>query len=86
MGMDVDAVEVVSKQLKTQAQNIGTLVASIDKMVNGLTGIWDGQDAHAFVTSWWPQHKKELLTAQTQIEGLGQSAWNNAQEQRKASS
>ena len=85
MGMDVDAVEAVSKQLKTQAQQIGTLVASIDKIVNGLTGVWDGPDAHTFVTNWWPQHKKELMNAQTQIDGLGQSAHNNAQEQRNVS-
>lgn len=85
MGMDVEAVEAVSKQLKAQAQQIGTLVASIDKIVNGLTGIWEGQDANTFVTNWWPQHKKELLAAQTQIDGLGQSAWNNAREQRDVS-
>jgi uncharacterized protein YukE len=85
MGMDVDAVEGVSKQLKAQAQQIGTLVAGIDKIVSGLTGVWDGPDAHTFVTNWWPQHKKELLTAQTQIDGLGQSAWSNAQEQRNVS-
>jgi uncharacterized protein YukE len=71
MGMDVDAVEAVSKQLKTQAQQIGTLVASIDKIVNGLTGVWDGPDAHTFVTNWWPQHKKELLTAQTRLGPVG---------------
>ncbi len=85
MGMDVEAVEGVSKQLKAQAQQIGTLVAGIDKIVTGLTGVWDGPDAHTFVTNWWPQHKKELLSAQTQIDGLGQSAWNNAQEQRNVS-
>lgn len=85
MGMDVDAVEGVSKQLKSQAQQIGTLVASIDKIVNGLHGIWDGKDAETFVNSWWPQHKKELLNAQTAIDGLGNSAANNAREQRDVS-
>ena len=85
MGMDVEAVEAVSKQLKTQAQQIGTLVGSIDKIVNGLTGVWEGPDANTFVTNWWPQHKKELLNAQAQIDGLGTSAHNNAQEQRNVS-
>lgn len=85
MGMDVDAVEGVSRQLKTQADSIGSLVSGIDRIVSGLTSVWDGPDAHSFVTDWWPQHKKELLNAQTQISGLGQSAWNNAQEQRNVS-
>jgi uncharacterized protein YukE len=85
MGMDVEAVEGVSKQLKSQASQIGALVGSIDKMVSGLTGVWDGPDAHTFVSQWWPEHKKQLLNAQSQIDGLGQSAWNNAQEQRNVS-
>jgi uncharacterized protein YukE len=85
MGMDVEAVEGVSKQLKAQAGQIGTLVGSIDRIVSGLHGVWDGPDANTFVTQWWPEHKKQLLAAQTQIDGLGQSAWNNAQEQRNVS-
>lgn len=85
MGMDVEAVEGVSKQLKAQAQQIGTLIASIDKIINGLPGVWEGPDATTFVTNWWPQHKKELLNAQTQIDGLGTSAHNNAQAQRDVS-
>ena len=85
MGMDVDAVEGVSKQLKAQAVQIGSLIASIDKIVNGLPGVWEGPDSQAFVTQWWPEHKKQLLAAQTQIDGLGQSAFNNAREQRDVS-
>lgn len=85
MGMDVEAVESASKQLKSFAGNIDTLVGNIDKLVNGLTGVWDGKDATDFVTNWWPQHKKALMGASKNIDGLGQSAWNNAQEQRQVS-
>lgn len=85
MGMDVEAVESASKQLKARGADIDTLVANIDKLVHGLTGIWDGKDATTFVNDWWPQHKKSLLSASQNIKGLGQSAWNNAQEQRNVS-
>ncbi len=86
MGMDVDAVENTGRQLKTQASNIGNLVSQIDKVVQSLTSVWDGKDAQTFVHDWWPQHKKALLAAQQQIDGLGQSALNNASEQRNVSS
>jgi uncharacterized protein YukE len=81
--MDVDAVEAASKQLKTRAADVQALVTSIDKLVHSLPGIWEGPDARTFVNDWWPQHKKALLTASENIKGLGQSAWNNAQEQRQ---
>jgi uncharacterized protein YukE len=86
MGMDVEAVEGVSNQLKTQAGQIGALVVAIDRLVSGLTGVWDGPDAHAFVSQAWPEHKKQLMNAQTQIEILGKSAATNAQQQREVSS
>jgi len=84
--MDPEAVENTGRQLKSQAANIGSMVAQIDKIVNSLTSVWDGQDAQQFVHDWWPQHKKSLLAAQQQIDGLGQSALNNASEQRQVSS
>jgi uncharacterized protein YukE len=84
--MDADAVENSGRQLKSQAANIGSLIAQIDKVVNSLASVWDGQDAQQFVHDWWPQHKKSLVVAQQQIDGLGQSALNNASEQRQVSS
>jgi WXG100 family type VII secretion target len=86
MGMDVEAVETAGKQLKTHAASINSLVSQIDRVVTGLTSVWDGQDAKQFVNDWWPQHKKALQTAQQQIDGLGQSALNNATDQRNVSS
>ncbi|GAY17822.1 WXG100 family type VII secretion target [Mycobacterium sp. shizuoka-1] len=86
MGMDVDAVENTGRQLKSHAANVGNLVSQIDKVVQSLTSVWDGKDAQTFVNDWWPQHKKALLDAQNQIDGLGQSALNNASEQRNVSS
>ncbi|WP_210419626.1 WXG100 family type VII secretion target [Mycolicibacterium sp. ELW1] len=86
MGMDTDAVESAGRQLKGQAAEIGALIAQLDKAVNTLPSVWDGRDASVFVREWWPQHKKALAEAQQHVDGLGQSALNNASEQRQTSS
>ncbi|MDH6246236.1 CHAP domain-containing protein [Mycobacterium sp. OTB74] len=86
LGMDAGLVEQAGRQLKSHAASIQSLIAQVDKTVNGLASIWQGQDATQFVTQWWPQHKKSLQAAQQQVDGLGQSALNNASEQRQASS
>jgi uncharacterized protein YukE len=83
--MDADAVETSARQLKSQAASIGSLVAQIDRLVSSLPSVWDGQDAQQFVHDWWPQHKKAFVAAQQQVDGLGQSALNNASEQRQVS-
>lgn len=85
MGMDVDQVEQSGRQLKSHASAIGNLVSEMERLVQGLTGIWDGPDARRFVNEWWPQHRKSLTAAQQAIDGLGQSALNNASEQRNVS-
>src|SRR5262245_26373154 len=84
--MDAEVVEQAGRQLKNQAANIGTLIAQLDKIVNTLPSVWDGQDAQRFVHSWWPEHKKALVAAQHSVDGLGQSALNNASDQRHVSS
>jgi uncharacterized protein YukE len=85
MGMDVDAVEAAGRDLQAKAQSIDTIVSNLDKTVGSLNGSWDGNDAQTFVNEWWPEHKKALTAASSSIAGLGQSALNNASEQRQAS-
>jgi uncharacterized protein YukE len=85
MGMDVEAVESIGRQLKQSATSVEGLVGSIDRTVGSLLPIWDGPDAQRFVQQAWPQHRKYLLAAQSSVAGLGQSALNNASEQREAS-
>jgi surface antigen len=72
--------------LKQSAASIETIVGGIDKTVNGLLSTWDGPDAQRFVQQTWPTFRKSFAAAQTSVDGLGQSALNNAAEQRQASS
>jgi len=84
MGMDVDAVERVGHQLTQSASAVERIVSTLDKTVSGLQQRWDGPDVERFIRSW-PTFRRSLLAAQAGIAGLGQSAYNNAAEQRTAS-
>jgi len=84
LGMDVEAVENVGRQLKQSATSVDQIVGGLDKTVNGLLQLWEGPDAQRFVQSW-PTFRKSLIAAQASVAGLGQSALNNASEQRDAS-
>jgi len=84
LGMDVEAVESVGRQLKQSATSVDQIVGGLDKTVNGLLQLWEGPDAQRFVQSW-PTFRKSLIAAQASVAGLGQSALNNASEQRDAS-
>jgi len=82
MEMDVEAVEQTGRGLQRAGESVATLVNSIERTVNGLSSVWEGPDARRFVSEWWPAHKATLLTVGERISGLGQSALNNAAEQR----
>lgn len=85
MGMDADLVAQAGKALKDRAGEIDTLVAKLDGIVRSIHGVWEGPDSDQFVNEWWPEHKKTLVAASSHVAGLGQSALNNASEQRDVS-
>lgn len=86
MGMDVDVVEQSGRDLKGRASEIGNLIGQIERTVSQLGQNWDGQDAQTFVSTTWPTHKRSLQQIQTEIDELGQTALQNAQQQREVSS
>jgi len=83
--MDADVVEALGKQLRTQGQSIRMTVSKVDALVNQAGRQWDGGRSRAFVIRWQLTHRRALLQLAESIEGLGQSALNNAAEQRHAS-
>ena len=86
LGMDADVVEQMGNQLRQQANEIGTVINQINNLVGQMEAHWWGPDAQTFCNDWWPQHRQELQAAQQNIDGLGQSALNNATDQRNVSS
>jgi uncharacterized protein YukE len=85
LGMNVEVVEQIGHQLKTQAANLGSMINQINSLVGTMEQNWWGHDAQTFCNDWWPQHRNELTQVQHNIDGLGQSALNNAGEQRNVS-
>ncbi|WP_022878981.1 CHAP domain-containing protein [Microbacterium sp. B19] len=83
--MDVDEVERAASDLKARASDIDAITTRLDAVVNRLRDVWEGKDADEFVHQWWPQHKRVLQTVKDSVFGLGQSAQNNASEQRQVS-
>ena len=84
VGMSVGEVRRLAQQLTAAAEQLRSLVSTIDGRVHASS--WLGRDADTFKHQWWPQHRQAVLTAAEAIEGLGRSASNNADDQERASS
>lgn len=82
-GMDAGAVEALGTFLQQRADRLRHLSAEVDTAVRACG--WSGSDAEAFVQQWWPQHRARIGSVADDIHGFGQSALNNAAEQRLAS-
>lgn len=82
-GMNLQDVESLGYFLKGKGATLEELVADLDRQVRKPD--WQGADADRFRNDWWPKHKGYLRSAAKDIEGLGQSALNNARDQRAAS-
>ena len=85
LGMDVERVESTARSLQTSALEIDSIVRRLDRLVASMPANWHGPQAERFVRELWPQYRVALAQSQSQIHGLGQSALNNAAEQRVVS-
>jgi uncharacterized protein YukE len=83
--MNVEAVQDIANGLKTQAGALRVVLGRVDSLVGTNQGEWAGSDAQAFVGWWQGQHRPLLVNLIERLEGLGQSAANNATEQVRAS-
>lgn len=86
IGMDVEAVEQLSRELQTQANEVQSVITAVDRLINHMQSIWKGRDSEQFAGWWREQHRPALDHAKEALEGLGRSAHNNATEQRDVSS
>ncbi len=84
-GMDTEEVRSLAGQLQNQANNITTVMSTIDSIVSSMENVWKGKDATDFQGWWTQQHRPALHNAEVAIMGLHQSALNNAAAQDQAS-
>jgi uncharacterized protein YukE len=85
IGMDVEAVRRISSGLRQKAGDIRAIEARVDAIVGQINGSWQGNRARQFVGDWHGHHRAALLLLADRVDGLGQSALNNAAEQESAS-
>lgn len=83
-GMNVEEVDRLGRDLQDIAREIDRIVTRLNKQIGSTT--WVGNDANRFKNEWWPGHRTKLKAIQSDLDGFGQSAKNNAEEQRRISS
>lgn len=84
VGMNVENVRNTGNELKRISSEIQGLMNQLNRTVNSTE--WIGSDSDRFKNDWWPQHQGQLSKIVQDLEGLGQSALNNAEEQEEVSS
>lgn len=84
-GMNVEAVRQIGRDLKTQSSTLDAARRRVDALVREIQQQWRGQDATQFVASWRAEHRPKVVGLVQSLQGLGESATNNAQEQEQAS-
>ena len=82
-GMNIEEVRQTGRELQTKSQDLQNIINTLQAKVDTTT--WEGPDAVRFKTEWWPNHKQVLVNMVQELNGLGQSALNNAQEQENIS-
>lgn len=82
-GMHLEEVEELGRLLQARGDLLRTLAMDVERAVGSTT--WAGPDATTFTQQWWPGHRTRLQQVAEQLTGFGQSALNNATEQRDAS-
>lgn len=85
IGMNIEAVRHLGGGLKAQAASLRSVQGRVDSVVNSIQNEWKGIDAQAFCSWWRNEHRPTLIDLVSKLEGLGQSASNNADEQERAS-
>lgn len=84
-GMSVEDVEALGNALqKKYAEHVRVLINEIEHQVGASNASWVGPDGERFRT-WWPEKRARMLAMADDLHGFGQSALNNASEQRAAS-
>ena len=84
-GMNVNDVEDLGHKLQNNySAQITQCMTQIEQLVNNTNNTWVGKDANDF-RSWWPAKRSALKAIAADLHGFGQSALNNASEQKSAS-
>ncbi|WP_208029068.1 WXG100 family type VII secretion target [Rhabdothermincola sediminis] len=82
-GMNPEEVEGLGHRLQQIADQVRQLTSELNGRIGSTT--WVGPDATRFKDQWWPEKRANLHRIADDLHGFGQSALNNAAEQRQVS-
>jgi len=84
-GMNIAEIEAFGNRLQQHfAAQLNGIADEIEMVVGQTSGSWVGPDAEKF-RSWWPAKRSTLRATADDVHGFGQSALNNASQQRDTS-
>lgn len=84
LGMDVDEVERLGRELRSHAERLGATKDSIARVLAGSRGLWQGRDADDFERVG-RQTERELTRLVADVRAFGDEALRQAREQRDVS-
>ena len=86
LGMDVDVVDSVGKQLKQRGGSLQQVIQTVDGLINRADQDWWGRKGQQFVHEWRSVHRLALVQAAAAVTELSETALRNVTEQRSVSS
>ncbi len=86
VGMDVDVVRQIGKNLSKASNDIATAMNNINGLLSQAEANWHGKDADHFKDLWQSQYQGQLRKIIQEISDLGVAAGRNADEQDRISS
>ncbi len=84
LGMDVDVVDAVARELTSAAQSLRSITSALDRSLSRVQGVWIGRDSAALADDWRRQHTQLDRLAQA-LDDYARQAQRQAAEQRRAS-
>jgi uncharacterized protein YukE len=84
-GMDIAEIEAFGNRLQQHfSTQLNSIADELETVVGQTSSSWVGPDGEKF-RSWWPAKRSAIRATADDVHGFGQSALNNASEQRNAS-
>jgi len=85
LGMDVDVVQRVARDLVRRADDLHMVITTVDRLTESGGSVWHGSDGDAFHAAWRGAHRPALLASLGGVRELGATLNKNVEEQRGAS-
>ncbi|WP_156466093.1 hypothetical protein [Janibacter sp. Soil728] len=85
VGMNLDIVKGELPKWQNLAQDLETVITSVDTQVQEANDAWNGPDSDKFVAEWQGQHRAQLVGAKTLVEHLTATLGHEITEQGRVS-